>query len=76
MSLFTTLPPVPPGPLSGQLPVSRDGTGKPFDYFKLVNYLMSDRPGVREQKLGRRVKALFLATGVSDQRQPILAGPV
>lgn len=38
----------------------------------LVNYLMSDRPGVREQKLGRSIKALFLATGVSDLSENVL----
>ncbi|WP_152208545.1 hypothetical protein [Marinobacter changyiensis] len=38
----------------------------------LVNYLMSDRPGVREQKLGRAIKALFLATGVSDLSENVL----
>ncbi len=38
----------------------------------LVNYLMSDRPGVREQKLGRRVKALFLAAGFSDLLENLL----
>lgn len=38
----------------------------------LVNYLMSDRPGVRERKLGRSVKALFLATGVSDLSENLL----
>ncbi|WP_166269695.1 hypothetical protein [Marinobacter caseinilyticus] len=38
----------------------------------LTDHLLSNRRGVREQKVGRAVKALFLAAGVSDAGENIL----
>lgn len=38
----------------------------------LTNHLMQDRPGVRERKVARWVRALFLAAGLSDVAENIL----
>lgn len=32
----------------------------------LTSYLLQDRPGIRERKLGHMVRALFVAAGLSD----------
>lgn len=34
--------------------------------FMLTNYLLEDRPGVRERKVGHWVKAAFIGSGLSD----------
>lgn len=39
---------------------------------RLTGYCLSDRPGVREQQIGRWVRALFVAAGISDVGENIL----
>lgn len=38
----------------------------------LTGFMLSDRPGVRERKVGRWVKSLFLAAGLSDVGENVL----
>lgn len=39
---------------------------------RLTGYYLSDRPGVREQQIGRWVRALFVAAGISDVGENVL----
>lgn len=38
----------------------------------LTGYLLSDRPGIRERKVGNAVRALFLAAGISNMGENVL----
>ncbi len=38
----------------------------------LTNYFLSDRPGIRERKIGRWVKTLFIAAGLADAAENVL----